>query len=311
MDFNDTPEEAAFRAKARAWLEPPRSASQPGEAAPASRAVRDPDADPAGAGVAGQEGRRRLGLHHWPKEYGGRGATPIQSVIWHQEERATRRRRTSSPSARACRPDDHGPRHAEQKERYLRPACCAARRSGASCSPSRPPAPTSPACAPARCGTATTGSSTARRSGPPARTTRDYGMIVTRTDPTVAKHQGLTILLPRHEVAGHRDPADQADQRRVGTSTRCSSPTCAFPTASALGAVGEGWRVRADDADERAALRSAAAPAAPASATCMRLARDADSGRPAGHRRTRPCASKLARLVHPAPRAEVHELPHA
>ena len=76
------------------------------------------------------------------------------------------------------------------------------------------------------------GSSTARRSGPPARTTADFGMLLTRTDPNVPKHKGLTVVLPRHEVAGHRDPADQPDVRRLATSTRCSSPTCASPTSS-------------------------------------------------------------------------------
>ena len=39
---------------------------------------------------------------HWPKEYGGRGATPIERVIWQQEEGAVRQ---------ALRHVHHRPRH--------------------------------------------------------------------------------------------------------------------------------------------------------------------------------------------------------
>jgi len=37
-------------------------------------------------GLAEEESRSRLACLHWPKEYGGRGATPIEKVIWQQEE---------------------------------------------------------------------------------------------------------------------------------------------------------------------------------------------------------------------------------
>ena len=43
-----------------------------------------------------------------------------------------------------------------------------------------------------------------------------WGMIVTRTDPTVAKHAGLTYFIVDMKAPGRRDPADQADQRRLG-----------------------------------------------------------------------------------------------
>ena len=40
---------------------------------------------------------------HWPKEYGGRGASPIERVIWQQEEGAVRQaQRACSSSAMAC-----------------------------------------------------------------------------------------------------------------------------------------------------------------------------------------------------------------
>lgn len=87
MDFNDTPEEAAFRAEARAWLD-------------ANAELRGPDDAPADvlgeragdeiikAAQAWQKKKAEAGWAclTWPKEYGGRGATAIQSVIWNQEE---------------------------------------------------------------------------------------------------------------------------------------------------------------------------------------------------------------------------------
>ena len=39
---------------------------------------------------------------HWPKEYGGRGATPIERVIWQQEEGPYARSPAPSSSATAC-----------------------------------------------------------------------------------------------------------------------------------------------------------------------------------------------------------------
>ncbi|HTZ10083.1 MAG TPA: acyl-CoA dehydrogenase family protein [Acidimicrobiales bacterium] len=84
MDLHDRPEDAAFRAEARSWLE----ANLTGEFAPAR-----------GLGRMGlqHEGRdlrlaweRRLGAEGWtcvgwPAEHGGRGASLSQQVIWHEE----------------------------------------------------------------------------------------------------------------------------------------------------------------------------------------------------------------------------------
>ena len=87
MDFNDTPEEAAFRQEARNWLEangtPPSADDEGGD-------LLGEKIDDAGiaAAKAWQLKKAKAGWAciTWPKEYGGRGATAIQNVIWNQEE---------------------------------------------------------------------------------------------------------------------------------------------------------------------------------------------------------------------------------
>jgi alkylation response protein AidB-like acyl-CoA dehydrogenase len=84
MDLHDNPEDAAFRAEARHWLETNLS----GDFAYARGLGR------AGLQHEGREARlaweRKLGLDGWtclgwPVEYGGRGASMSQQVIWNEE----------------------------------------------------------------------------------------------------------------------------------------------------------------------------------------------------------------------------------
>src|SRR5690348_6455792 len=83
MDFKYSDEDEAFRAQFRSWLESniPRDWRDDGELA-------DPDTK--------SEFERRRAWHrklydagwmciHWPKEFGGRGATLLQQVIYNQE----------------------------------------------------------------------------------------------------------------------------------------------------------------------------------------------------------------------------------
>ncbi|MCR5878878.1 acyl-CoA dehydrogenase family protein [Phenylobacterium sp. J367] len=83
MDFNDTPEEAAYRAQVRAWLD---------ENAP-KKALDLTDMEGGGsmaASKAWQAKKAAAGYAQitWPKEWGGPGGTPIQQVIFNQEEAA-------------------------------------------------------------------------------------------------------------------------------------------------------------------------------------------------------------------------------
>ena len=82
MDFNYSSEDEAFRAEVRAWLE-------------ANQQFAPPPSGPLDDG--GKEGwasrvrwHKKLneggwGAVHWPKEYGGRGATVMQRLIFREE----------------------------------------------------------------------------------------------------------------------------------------------------------------------------------------------------------------------------------
>src|SRR5574343_24553 len=89
MDFDDTPQEADFRSRARAWIEanaPKHLAPELKRASFGSSAVTSED--PLKAAKAWQKKKAEGGWAclHWPKEYGGAGCTPIERVIWNQEE---------------------------------------------------------------------------------------------------------------------------------------------------------------------------------------------------------------------------------
>jgi alkylation response protein AidB-like acyl-CoA dehydrogenase len=88
MDFTDSPEEAAYRAKARAWLEAnaPKFARA---SAPVSALGEEDDSDAdMKRAKAWQAHKAAAGYAQitWPKEWGGGGGTPIESVIFGQEE---------------------------------------------------------------------------------------------------------------------------------------------------------------------------------------------------------------------------------
>ena len=75
MDFNDTPEEAAYRAKARAWLEAnaPKRARRRRELA-----TRAPTTWPRAKAWQAKKAAAGYACITWPKEWGGGGGTPIQ-----------------------------------------------------------------------------------------------------------------------------------------------------------------------------------------------------------------------------------------
>ena len=91
MNFDDTPQEAAFRTEVRGWLD----ANAPKEILADLQTsgfgnLSLGGRDPMQVSKAWQRKKADSGWAclQWPKEYGGRGATPIERVIWGQEEGA-------------------------------------------------------------------------------------------------------------------------------------------------------------------------------------------------------------------------------
>ena len=89
MDFVDTPEQAQFRAEARAWL----AEHAPHELHDVLKSVGYGDAILESPGMiaaskAWQKKKQAAGWAciHWPREHGGRSASPIEQVIWSEEE---------------------------------------------------------------------------------------------------------------------------------------------------------------------------------------------------------------------------------
>ena len=80
MDLNDTPEQAAYRERARSWL-----ADHAGEAPPRSGSSEDTAYIDARRAWQRRLAAGGLAGVTWPKEYGGQGLGPIEQVTVNQE----------------------------------------------------------------------------------------------------------------------------------------------------------------------------------------------------------------------------------
>jgi alkylation response protein AidB-like acyl-CoA dehydrogenase len=90
MDFEDSPEEAAFRAEVRAFLES-QAAPKTGTDADWSRGGMSTDPSETAVYLERCRAWQRTLYDNgwagitWPKEFGGRGGTPAESIIFNQE----------------------------------------------------------------------------------------------------------------------------------------------------------------------------------------------------------------------------------
>ena len=93
MDWNDTPEQSAFRNEVRTFIEtkvPPRY-RRDAEGNPSrhdwmeDRKDDDPEARRVSAEWVATLGEKAWVAPHWPKEYGGAGLSPIEQFIYKQE----------------------------------------------------------------------------------------------------------------------------------------------------------------------------------------------------------------------------------
>jgi len=86
MDFNDTPQEAEFRAKARAGLEKNAEPIDPDETGPDMLGEReDPETIARAKAWQAKKYDEGWAVLTWPKEYGGQGLGRMENVLWNQE----------------------------------------------------------------------------------------------------------------------------------------------------------------------------------------------------------------------------------
>ena len=147
VDLSYSAEDEAFRAEVRAWLARApdrrvRRAARPRRPRPRARGVR---------GAA--RWNRHLAEHGWtcvgwPEEYGGRGLSLWQQVIFHEEyARADAPARVNHLGEELLGPTLIAFGTEEQKQRFL-PRIAAVEELWARATPSRTPAPTWPTCRP-------------------------------------------------------------------------------------------------------------------------------------------------------------------
>ena len=243
MDFDDTPQEAAFRARARAWLERHARARAADELVPNLLGERE-SAEVIQKAKAWQalkfdEGWACL---TWPKEFGGQGLGRMEGVIWNQEEA----RFHTPPNIYAIGHGMLGPTlmahgSEEQKRRYIREM---ARGQVVWCQMFSEPDAGSDL-AGLRTSAIRDGDAwvlNGQKIWSTGAHYSDFGMIVTRTDPEAPKHAGLTYFV----VDMHAPGIEVRPIRQINGASGFNEvffTDVRVPDANRLGGVGDGWRV--------------------------------------------------------------------
>ncbi|MEZ5996048.1 MAG: acyl-CoA dehydrogenase family protein [Hyphomonadaceae bacterium] len=241
MDFNDTPEEAKFRAEARAFLEAncqPKAAEndrmlrslKPKEYMQAAKVYQKRKAEAGFAGIT------------WAKEHGGRGLPPIYAVIFNQEEA-----KFDAPSGvfaiglGMCLPTVIAFGSEAMKERYVAKAL-----SGEEiwCQLFSEPSAGSDVAASKTKAVRDGGDWVVN--GQKVWTTgahfSDFGILLVRTNPDVEKHKGLTMLIVDMKAKGvdvrqiHQASGGRDFNEVYFTDVR-------VPDDHRLGEPGMGWSV--------------------------------------------------------------------
>ena len=234
MDFNDSKEEATFRNEAREWL-----------VANAPTATDLVGLDDMGQAKLWQKRKADAGWAciRWPKEYGGRGANAMEQVILSQEEAKVKAPNTgffsigqgmAAPTMMTWASED-------QKKQYLPKLA-----SGENiwCQLFSEPAGGSDLAA-LRTRGVRDGDEwvvNGQKIWTSGAQYSDFGILVLRTDPNVAKHQGLSYFFldmksPGVEIKPIKQISGASGFNEVYfTDVR-------IPDAQRLGEVGQGWQV--------------------------------------------------------------------
>jgi len=245
MNFDDTPQEAAFRAEARAWIDANAPKEFEAELLKASLGrIKLRKHDIVEVAKAWQKKKSDGGWAclHWPREYGGRGATAVERVIWQQEEGVYFK--LTSPfqiGEGMCGPTLMAYGSETDRRRYL-PKIASGEEIW--CQLFSEPAG----------GSDVAGLRTrAEREGDhwiingqkiwtSGAHYADYGILITRTDPTVPKHKGLTMFFVDMKSPGIEvRPIKQANGMQEFNEVFFTN--LRVPDKQRLGAVGDGWNV--------------------------------------------------------------------
>ncbi len=241
MDFDDTPEEAAFRAEARAFLAANAKPKDRHGKVPRYGETEGGDIDAAKAWQRKKAAARFVCIT-WPEKWGGRGGTPMQQIIFNQEEANY----DVPPNVfliglGMCVPTMIAYAKPEQLERFVPPAV---RGDEIWCQLFSEPAGGSDV-AGLRTRAEKRGDEwiiNGQKIWTSGAHYSDYGLLLTRTDPSVPKHAGLTAFFIDMKAPG-------VEIRPIHQMSGASNFNEVFfsdlrvPDEQRLGAVGQGWKV--------------------------------------------------------------------
>ncbi|MGY8959244.1 MAG: acyl-CoA dehydrogenase family protein, partial [Alphaproteobacteria bacterium] len=239
MDFNDTPEEAAFRAEARTWLTQNAEPKKPGQ-------IHEMKLNDGSVVTLTKEWRIKKQAAGYmgitvPKAYGGRGGTLIEEIIYNQEEANFVAPRQVASSLGLIIPTLLAYASEEQKQFHVGGIL---RGEQIWCQLFSEPAAGSDL-AGLRTRSVRDGDDwviNGQKIWTSGAHQADFGILVTRSDPSVEKHKGLTYFFVDMKTPG-------IDVRPIKQVSGLSNFNEVFftdariPDANRLGAVGEGWKV--------------------------------------------------------------------
>src|SRR5579864_2818481 len=243
MDFEDSPEEAKFRAEVRSWLD--ANAKKRVKREISADDMENGAANEMAASKAWQKTKAEAGYARitWPKGMGGIGGTPIQSIIFGQEE-SKFDVANGGPFAIGlgmCIPTLMTYGSDDAKKRYVWPAV---QGDEIWCQLFSEPSGGSDVAglrtkAEKDGDTWTINGSKIWTSGAHY---SDYGLLLTRTDPNVPKHKGLTMFFlsmksPGVEVRPIKQLSGMQEFNEVYFTD------VVIPDSQRLGNVGDGWNV--------------------------------------------------------------------
>ena len=238
MDFNDSPEEAAFRAEAKSWL-----AENSGKyLKPLPSGMSEAEVLVEAKEWQAKKAAGGYAAITWPKEFGGLGGSPMQKVIFEQEESQYH----LPPNVFAiglgmCIPTMMAFAKPDQLKHHVPLAL-----SGQTvwCQLFSEPAGGSDLAA-LRTKAERDGDDwiiNGQKIWTSGAQFSDFGILVTRTDPTAPKHEGLTFFFLDMKSPGIEiKPIKQASGGKGFNEVYFTDVR--IPDTQRLGEVGDGWKV--------------------------------------------------------------------